>query len=42
MKKVILILSIFMLFFKTSVNANYNKKFYDFSIESINGETIKF
>ena len=31
-----------MIFFKTSVSANYEKKFYDFSIESITGETINF
>ena len=31
-----------MLFFKTSATANYEKKFYDFSIESITGETINF
>ena len=29
-----------MLFFKNSVMANYDKKFYDFKIESINGEII--
>ena len=42
MKKVIFLLSIVMIFFKTSVTANYEKKFYDFSIESITGETINF
>ena len=31
-----------MFFFKSSATANYEKKFYDFSIESITGETIKF
>ena len=31
-----------MFFFKTSATANYDKKFYDFSIESITGETINF
>ena len=31
-----------MFFFKTSVNANYEKKIYDFSIESITGEVINF
>ena len=31
-----------MFFFKTSVTANYEKKIYDFSIESISGETINF
>ena len=29
-----------MFFFKTSVNANYEKVFYDFKIESINGKVI--
>ena len=40
MKKIIFLLSIFMFFFKTPANANYEKKFYDFSIESITGEKI--
>ena len=31
-----------MLFFKTLAPATYEKKFYDFSIESINGEKIDF
>ena len=31
-----------MFFFKTSAIANYEKKIYDFSIESITGETINF
>ena len=31
-----------MFFFKTSVTANYEKKIYDFSIESITGEIINF
>ena len=31
-----------MLFFKTSAISNYEKKIYDFSIESITGETINF
>ena len=42
MRKVIFFLSIFMFFFKTPVTANYEKKFYDFSIESISGEKINF
>ena len=42
MKKVIFLLSIFMFFFKSSATANYEKKIYDFSIESITGETINF
>ena len=43
MKKVIFLLSIIiMFFFKTSATANYEKKFYDFSIESITGKTINF
>ncbi len=31
-----------MFFLKTSVNANYEKKIYSFSIESITGEVINF
>ena len=42
MKKVILLLSIIMFFFKNSVTANYEKKIYDFTIESITGDTINF
>ena len=42
MKKVIFLLFIVMFFFKTPVTANYEKKFYDFSIESISGEKIDF
>ena len=42
MKKLIILLSIFMFFFKTSASSNYEKKIYDFSIESITGETINF
>ena len=42
MKKVIFLLSIIMFFFKTSATANYEKKIYDFTIESITGETINF
>ena len=41
-KRTILILTLFMFFFKNSVAANYEKKFYDFSIESITGEIINF
>ena len=40
MNKVIFLLSIIMFFFKSSATANYEKKIYDFSIESITGETI--
>ena len=40
MKKVIFLLTITMFFFKTSANANYEKKIYDFNIESITGEII--
>ena len=43
MNKIILIvLSIIMFFFKSSVLANYEKKFYDLNIESISGEMINF
>ena len=31
-----------MFFFKNSATANYEKKFYDLSIESITGERINF
>ena len=31
-----------MIFFKTNVNANYEKKFYELNIKSINGELINF
>ena len=31
-----------MFFFKNTATANYEKSFYDFSIESITGETINF
>ena len=41
MKKLIItILTIFMFFFKNSSLANYDKVFYDFSIENIDGELI--
>ncbi len=42
MKKVVILLSLVMFFFKTSVTANYEKKIYDLSIESITGEKIDF
>ena len=42
MRKAIFLLFIVMFFFKTPVTANYEKKFYDFSIESISGEKIDF
>ena len=43
MKKFILVgITIFMFFFKSTGMANYDKVFYDFSIESISGETINF
>ncbi len=40
MKKVLVLLSIIMFFFKTSAMGNYEKVFYDFKIEGINGDTI--
>jgi len=40
MRKLIFLLSIVMFFFKTPATANYEKKFYDLSIESITGEKI--
>ena len=42
MRKLIFALTIFMFFFKTSAIADYEKKIYDFTIESITGETIDF
>ena len=42
MRKVIIPLFIIMFFFKNLATANYEKKFYDFSIESITGEIINF
>ena len=41
-KTTILTLTVFMFFFKNTVTANYEKKFYDFHIESITGELINF
>ena len=42
MKKLFLIGLTIMFFFKDMALANYDKVFYDFEIESINGEIIKF
>ena len=43
MRKLIFIgITIIMFFFKSNVNANYDKIFYDFKIESITGQTIDF
>ena len=43
MKKIVLIVfTIFMFFLKNTASANYEKQFYDISIESITGETISF
>ena len=42
MRKVIVLTSIIMFFFKTSATANYEKKIYDLNIESITGEIINF
>ena len=39
-KKTVIIFFLFMLFFKNTVNADYSKIFYDFKIDSIEGETI--
>ena len=39
-KIVLIILTIFMFFFKSSVMANYDKVFYDFKIEGLSGEII--
>ena len=40
MRKVIILLTITMFFFKTSATANYEKIFYDFKINSISGDII--
>ena len=40
MLKIIILLTITMFFFKTSATANYEKKIFDFNIESITGEII--
>ncbi len=41
-KSIFIGITIIMFFFKNNVNANYDKIFYDFKIESITGETIDF
>ena len=41
-KSIFIGITIIMFFFKSNVNANYDKFFYDFKIESITGETIDF
>ena len=41
-KSIFIGITIIMFFFKSNVNANYDKIFYDFKIESITGETIDF
>ena len=42
MRKVIILLALSMFCFKPLATANYEKIIYDFSIESITGETINF
>ena len=41
-KSIFIGITIIMFFFKSNVNANYDKIFYDFNIKSISGETIDF
>ena len=41
-KSIFIGITIIMFFFKSNVNANYDKIFYDFKIESITGEIIDF
>ena len=41
-KSIFIGITIIMFFLKSNVNANYDKIFYDFKIESITGETIDF
>ena len=42
MKKILLIIILFMFFLNNKSYSKYEKIFYDFSIESISGETIDF
>ena len=41
-KLISIVLTVIMFFFKTSLYANYEKVFFDFKINSINGEIIDF
>ena len=41
-KLISIVLTLIMFFFKTSLYANYEKVFFDFKINSINGEIIDF
>tara|TARA_B100002051_G_scaffold183909_1_gene174033 strand:+ start:1480 stop:2028 length:549 start_codon:yes stop_codon:yes gene_type:complete len=41
-KLISIVLTVIMFFFKTSLYANYEKVFFDFKINSINGEVIDF
>ena len=41
-KLISIVLTLIMFFFKTSLYANYEKVFFDFKINSINGEVIDF
>ena len=41
-KSIFIGITIIMFFFKSNVNANYDKIFYDFKIESITGQIIDF
>ena len=42
MNKLLIVATLIMLFFKTSLSANYEKIFFDFKIKSITGELINF
>ena len=42
MNKLLIVVTLIMLFFKTSLSANYEKVFFDFKIKSISGELIHF
>ena len=42
MNKLLIVATLIMLFFKTSLSANYEKIFFDFKIKSISGELIHF
>ena len=42
MNKLLIVVTLLMLFFKSSLSANYEKIFFDFKINSISGELIDF
>ena len=42
MNRLLIVVAIMMLFFKSSLSENYKKLFFDFEIKSISGEVINF